>query len=421
MVLRKRIGTILISITILTSSCNSKSDIGGSDPSLDVTPIASSSLTESTESNLLAVSGTRNAISSNEKEDIGTIDDLLAENFAVLDNSDGFANIYKISVDIPFQRGRQWAEEHPGIFSELASIDANGWAFDYNLLFVKEWFFGKQFSCYSKEIPERGEIPDDVEVITYTPPFGIAQNTLDKLCITSIDSIPGWKQLPFDAVIGEISPKYQIMCLEYSRDDFPQDAKLTPSDTPYFPQEYENIRYVGLAEKYIDGIPVGGTLNYMAGPTGVYEYDSILEHALGTTLLTSLSSPYINQDVAIQMMRTGGFEINEIVKEKCRVCPLEECTEGISDALTYLPFSAGDIKIFAAELVYMPLSEFDVDKLNYSENAATYLIPVWNLYFTSGQGIPACCITIDAITGCSIYSKEYSIQDSRLEEHDNEM
>ena len=65
----------------------------------------------------------------------------------------------------------------------------------------------------------------------------------------------------------------------------------------------------------------------------------------------------------------------------------------------------------------MPISDYDVNAYDYAVDGHTYLIPVWQVYYKGdfmGMGIGTGCIVIDAVTGESIYSTEYSYQDKRI-------
>lgn len=134
--------------------------------------------------------------------------------------------------------------------------------------------------------------------------------------------------------------------------------------------------------------------------------------------------PYRNDNIVIILTRTGDFSIKSEVKADLTIKSVFECKEGIEDALNYLLnvlpyyYSIENVHFYAAELVYVPLSNFADTTLDFLEDGKTYLVPVWNPYFVAGQYCLRFSVTIDGITGQSLYSKEYSLNDPRLERLD---
>ena len=152
----------------------------------------------------------------------------------------------------------------------------------------------------------------------------------------------------------------------------------------------------------------------------VYEYGGVVGPTVGSSLIMGSSTYARNGNTVIAMYRAKEFSIKSIVEENLPVKPIPECIQGVKDALSYYPFDLDNVQFYAAELVYEPLSDFNIEARDFDENGHTYLVPVWHVYYIatemdmlSGTGF----VSINAITGEALYSSEYSYQDKRIFEN----
>ena len=352
---------------------------------------------------------------------------LFSENFAIIDNSDGTANVYEIKLDNPFHYTTEWDDMNLPYTTSLPYFEADNWMGDANLITVKDWFLGTSFNAFSLPTDNSSAPREDTELITYAPPVDTFPNTVKKMHVESIGSISQWEELPFCTYPERIDSGAWVACFDLDGDAFPRDARPAPDKPLFYPEEHDTLHMFCLADKYIDGIPVFGSLYPISYPTGVYDYEDILQTARPTSLIARNTIPYRNGNNVVVMVRTGEFSIQSTIRSNLPIKSVYDCIDGIEDAVNYLInippvyYTIDTIHIYAAELAYLPLCNFDVEALDFSEDAITYLVPVWNIYFEPGQYCPYCCLTIDAITGESLYSKEYSVNDRRLEIRDGEI
>lgn len=392
---------LLLSLSVSACQHNSDNREAGKSPSLYVTPIESSRKSGEHNGNI------QSDISS--KEQITLPDDLFDEAFVVVDNSGGYANIYEINVDLPYSFSREWAANHPTVQADIGIINTDNWKYEYNLIWTVNWFMGKSFNYSIEPAPEHGELPEDYHEETYSPPKGILEETIGSIHVISIGSLPNYQELINYSGTQPIDSKWEIACFDIANDEF-------PVETGYFPNDYQILHLVGLSECYLDGIPLVGTMGYLAKPYGVFDYDPLVRSTIGGSLITNHTQFSRNKNYIASVLRTKDFEVKNVVEKNIPIKPLTECTAGIRDAFAYYEDSLNvrHVQIFAAELVYMPLSEYDISNGDYLDQGKTYLIPVWNLYYRNGSHLGFCCLSIDAVTGNAIYSKEYSPEDPRI-------
>ena len=424
---KKSISVVLVFSLLFVTACHSSSSVENDEQSRpnDITPIVTSITSKESVDSQPDKTYSLPSVNPSRIEIPEDLEKLFADNFIILDNSNGKANIYEIDVTAPFHYTREWEEKNGETFRQMSWFEAENWIGDDNLIFVKEWFLGKSFQCY---LNPQDEVPqEDNPQITYRSPKDTFADTTKRMRSTTINSIPNWNELPFITVKEPVDSQIQVPFVSLDGTIFPREACLEPGKPTYFPKEYDELQLIGLVDKYIDGIPVRGTLNMFSIPTGVYDYGDILQTAETIGIMSQQTIPYRNENIVIILTRTGDFSIKSEVKADLPIKSVFECKEGIEDSLNYLLnvppyyYSIEDVHFYAAELVYLPLSNFDDKTLDFPEDGKTYLVPVWNLYFEAGQYCPYFCVTIDAITGQSLYSKEYSLNDPRLERPDPEM
>lgn len=424
---KKLVSMLMTGTLMFSTACHSSSSVASKGQTMpnDITPIVTRG--SSNESGEYTTAAPYSLPSNNPSriEIPENMEKLFADNFLILDNSNGRANVYEINVTAPFQYTREWEEKNGETLRQMTWFEAEDWTGEDNLIFVKEWFLGKSFSCYAKP---QDEVPQaDNPLIMYNSPEGTFANTIKSINGTTISSIPNGDELPFATITGIVDPQIQVPYFTLDGTVFPREACFEPGKPVYFPKDYDELQLIGLVDKYIDGIPVLGTLNMFSIPTGVFDYGDILQTAETIGIMTQTTIPYRNKNIVVIMTRTGDFSIKSVVKSDLPIKSVFECKEGIEDSLNYLlnvppySYSIEDVHFYAAELVYLPLSNFDVKTYDFPEDGKTYLVPVWNLYFEAGRYCPYFCVTIDAITGQSLYSKEYSLNDPRLERPDPEM
>lgn len=424
---KKSISVVLVFSLLFVTACHSSSSVENDEQSRpnDITPIVTSITSKESVDSQPDKTYSLPSVNPSRIEIPEDLEKLFADNFIILDNSNGKANIYEIDVTAPFHYTREWEEKNGETFRQLSWFEAENWMVDDNLIFVKEWYMGKSFQCY---LNPQNEVPQgDNPQIMYKAPEDTFANTTKRMKSTTISSIPNWNELPFVTVKESVDPQMLVPFVSLDGTIFPREACFEPGKPPYFPEEYDELQLIGLVDKYIDGIPVLGTLNMFSIPTGVYDYEGILHTAETIGIMSQQTIPYRNENIVIILTRTGDFSIKSEVKSDLPIKSVFECKEGIEDSLNYLLnnppyyYSIEDVHFYAAELVYLPLSNFDDISLDFPENGKTYLVPVWNLYFEAGPYCPYFCVTIDAISGQSLYSKEYSLNDPRLERPDPEM
>ena len=347
------------------------------------------------------------------------------DNFVVLDNSSGFVNVYEIEPQTPMHLTKQWSDEHLDAETNMTFFESQNWIYEYDRMWVLWYFMGKTISCYSEDPDQikREEAFD--KQITYKAEEGTFSDVVNGIYISKIDNIPGWMELPFSTSVGRMDPENQVLVFDLDRSAFPEEACFAPGYPAYFPQEYDTLHYISLTDKYIDNIPLYGSLYCIAEPWGVFDYEDILHTAKGSNLITTITGTYQNNDTVVQMVRTDGFTVKNVLKSDLPVKPLSKCVEGIKEAADYFNiapeyWTIDQMTFYCAELSYLPLTNFNEKYYDYTDER-TYLIPVWNLYFYVQEGAPGFCITVDATTGKSLYSKEYSLYDQRLEKPDPEM
>lgn len=387
---------IVICVCLFVTSCSRGSDIerGGYSSPLDVTPIVSSQKSDAEETSLNN--------HTNEPNDDTFPDTAFSDHFICLYNGNKTALVYEIEV------------ESSNTEKNTSCIETENWKYAYDLLWVIDWSFGKSFLCYSEPIEAKGEIHADT--IKYTPPADIATKTISSIRMIPLDSIPNREELPISFNGDDLSSQLQVVCIELDGDSFPREACFAPGETPYFPENYNTVHLVGLSERYIDGIPVFGTMGIIASyPTDcVYEYGDLIGPTIGSNLIGSLTIPSLNQDYCIRMQSFGEYRIVDTVDERS-IMSVTECYNGIKESAEYLGLSINQIQFYAAELAYLPLSNYDINSKDFSEDTRTFLIPVWNMYFLYGGSYQmGYCLTIDATTGKSLYSKEYNLKDERV-------
>ncbi len=348
-----------------------------------------------------------------------------ADSFVVLNNSNGIVNVYEIEPETPMHLTNQWIRDHMNVEINMTFFESRNWVHEYDRMWVLWYFMGKTISTYSEQ-PDRISEQDMFDnQITYKAPEGTFSNVVSGRSVSKIGCIPGWMELPFNTSIGHIDPNNQILVFNLEGSAFPEEACYAPGYPPYFPKEYDTLHFISLTDKYIDNIPIYGSLYCIAEPWGVYDYEDILHTARGSNLITTITGTYQDNDTVVQMVRTGGFTVKEILKTDLPVKPLSDCIEGIKESADYFNiapeyWTLDQMTFYCAELSYLPLTNYDLTTYDYTDER-TYLIPVWNLYFYVEDGAPGFCITVDATTGKSLYSKEYSLYDQRLEKPDPEM
>lgn len=429
---------LILCMSIVLSACSrsskeSKESVEGenlmtSDSQLaqDVTPIATKPAEQTSETFQGTIETNPTETTQNERI-VDISNRAFADNFTVIDNSGGTVNVYEIDVALPLHTTRQWQEEHGKDESQLSFFEADHWTYAYDILFVRDWYFGSAFNCFAEEVSENGSTKD-TPLIRYTPPEDTIRNTVAGMSVMTIGEIPDWESLPFDTSVGSIDPDQPILCFNFDGAVFPRNARYCPGKPAYFPEDCDVLHCVGIADKYIDNIPVCGDFNYMSCPRGVFEYGDLISHTKGSCLMHTQGIPYRNGDTILHFGRSGDFTIRSVVKEDIPLKPVTECLDAVAESLEYfnspLPYLSMDtVQIYAAELAYLPLSEYDLDTYDYSESAKTYLVPVWNFYLYSETYNCCCsfCISIDATTGKALYSKEYALDDPRMEMPDEEM
>lgn len=410
---KKTVVLLLVVLVMAQSGCSSNTESGESDSSLGVTPIA-------TKENVV-VSSLETGESSANYVSNAIPEGLFSDNFVILDNNIEAANIYEIDVTTPFHRTVEWAANNAEQMYAPTFVTDN-WIDDSNLCFVLQWFMGSGFTCYSQESAE-AESTGESSLIRYDPPSGTMKNMTETVHTIPINSIPDWEEIPITCMDGTIDPTAQVACIELDGNVFPREACYAPGEPPYFPDECDTLHCFGLSDHYINGIPLMGTLNILGVPSGIFEYHEMVGPTYGfcSNLFTKRGGARRNHDYVVFTLQSMDFSIKSTVQKDLPIKPVLECVDGICDALDYLPYySAGNVEIYIAELAYLPLSELDINTLDFPEDAKTYLVPVWNLYFRYGENAGFCCATIDAISGESLYSKEYGFNDPRLEQPDPE-
>lgn len=348
------------------------------------------------------------------------------DHFVVLDNSNGYVNVFEIKPEIPLHLTKEWFRDHPRADVDLAFIESTNWTYEYDRMWVLWWFMGKTINCSTMPKDYEPQHGEWVEQIPYTPPEDVFTNLIDRMHVSTIGSISCWMELPFRMSVGRVDPNNRILVFDLDRSEFPSEARSAPGEPAYFPEEYDTLHFISLTDKYIDNIPVYGSLYCIAEPWGVYDYEDILHTARGSNLITTITGTYQDDGTIVQMVRTGDFTVEKALKSNLPVKPLSECIEGIKEAAEYfdLPpyhWTLDQMTFYCAELTYLPLTNYDITTYDYTDER-TYLIPVWNLYlYVDGQAAPGFCLTVDATTGKCLYSKEYSLYDQDLEKPDPEM
>jgi len=373
---KKTVVLLLVVLVMAQSGCSSNTESGESDSSLGVTPIA-------TKENVV-VSSLETGESSANYVSNAIPEGLFSDNFVILDNNIEAANIYEIDVTTPFHRTVEWAANNAEQMYAPTFVTDN-WTDDPNVWYVLQWSMGSGFNCYAQKS-------------------------------TETDPSDGNSLIRYD-------PTAQVACIELDGNVFPREACFEPGEPPYFPEEFDTLHCFGLSDYYINGIPLIGTLNILGVPNGIFEYHEMVGPTYGScsSLFTKSGGARRNHDYVVFTLQSMDFSIKSTVQKDLPIKPVLECVSGICDALDYLPYySAGNVEIYIAELAYLPLSELDISALDFPEDAKTYLVPVWNLYFRYGENAGFCCATIDAISGESLYSKEYGFNDPRLEQPDPE-
>jgi hypothetical protein len=408
-----RVSVVLLNVSVLLTSCHNSSGFQETESSLPlgVTPIETKQSSESTDYSI--VEKKRKSVESEIKTDTDTF---YSDNFFVLDNSDGFAGVYEIDVTDPMSRSHQWASEHTeALFFD--EINTDHWTSEPHLRCSVRWFFGTLFVFSEVEATEHGTKANAPEDDIYSPPSGITVKTTNTIRAIPFGSIPYSDELPINSESEEKKANLMVACLDLSDSAFPME-------TGYLSSEYDIYHFVGLADCYLDRIPIGGTMNIIASPVGdyVYEYGDLVGPTVGGALITGETEYSRYEDTIIGMYRTRDFRVKNIVGKKQPIMSVLMCRDAIEEALLYDPFidSCNGLQIYAAELVYMPISEFDLQTRDFKKNGHTYLVPVWNVYYRSSDpatGMPGTsCVLIDAITGKALYSSDYPYQDKRLYE-----
>ena len=341
-------------------------------------------------------------------------EEMFVDDFLVLDNSNGFANVYEIEMELPFRRSRSWASEHPkaAIFNE---VNTANWESEYSLNWSMGWFFGSPFNYTTDDSSNRGQKTDSTHDTFYQPPADIVEKTTSTIHTIKASSLEHLDEFPSYQGRGKLQSDWSVVCLDLDCNSFPEE-------TGYLPKEYDTLHLIGIASDYIDGIPVGGTMDIIAPHIGdyVYEYDLIDGPTIGGALILGKPMYSRNKDVVVGIKNAKNFDVTRPVRSNLVVKPIDECLSGIQKASDYDTMKSGfykDTKYYAAELAYMPISDYDVNAYDYAVDGHTYLIPVWQVYYKGdfmGMGIGTGCIVIDAVTGESIYSTEYSYQDKRI-------
>jgi len=330
---------------------------------------------------------------------------LFDEDLVILDNSDGLASIYEIDVLLPYSISQKWAEDHPTVESDLCRTVTEHWKMNYDLLYAIQWFWGRSFTWNT--ITEENDRQKFDNLIQYSPPPNTIMETVKTAHIIPISDLPYWEELPISFTDGEISSTNNVICYDLRNEYFPQETSI-------FPDNVNTLHFVALSQYYVDNIPVNGTMETLGIPRGVFQKKDLVGPTIGSRLLSVISIPHIINDYFFCMTKTADFKILSTVEKDKRIKPVYDCEEGIVKGSEYLGYEVDNIHIFAAELAYMPLSDFNISAGDFYENAHTYLIPVWNFYFRSEDVSGFCCISVDAITGDSLYSDEYLFQDERI-------
>ena len=427
-----RIIALFLAASVLTS-CSSAGKTGNeSDSAANVTGIisdagASADPASASETPLTSNTSAYEPVDPIENPLKGTeLEQYCTDNFVVLDNSNGYVNVYEIEPEIPMHLTKEWNRDHPRVDVDMAFIEASNWSYEYDRIWVLWWFMGKRINESTKPADYESRPGEWVEQNTYTPPDDVFAGVIEGMYVSTIGSIPGWMELPFRTSVGRVNPDNHILVLDLDGNIFPREATSALDEPPLFPEEYDTLHFISLTDKYIDNVPVYGSLYCIAEPWGVYDYEDVLHTARGTNLITTITCTYQDKDTVVQMVRTGDFTVKNVLKQNLPVLPLSECVEGIKEAAEYFnnpPYNwtLDRMTFYCAELTYLPLTNYDITTYDYTDER-TYLIPVWNLYlYVDGQPAPGFCLIVDATTGKCLYSKEYSLYDERLEKPDPEM
>lgn len=401
--------TLILVISLFSTACHVSSKENGETTtySLGVTPISTGSVSYT--------SFVESVVVSSEKSTEKYSGDLFADDFFIIDNSRKNASIYEIEVATPMSWSEPWLRSHGSAFT-FEPVCTLHWSVDYYSNYAARWYLGSPFVYNSStDHQSQNHSPDDSSQAIYSPPAGTTVNTTKSIRAIPIGSIPNYEELPINVINGHINPESKVICLEL-------DTSAFPMETGYLSSTYDTYNLIGIAENYLDEIPVGGAMSVVALVSGdyVYEYDELVGPTRGGALIMQDSPLSRNENSLVSIYQTKEFCVKEVVYSNLPIKPVLECKDEILKAFDYSPLvcSSEGIQFYAAELAYMPLSDFDLKEKDYISSGHTYLIPVWNVFFRSSYddgGIPGTgCVTIGAISGKSLYSEEYPYQDSRV-------
>ena len=380
---RKQYISALLALTALLASCSQKStsNVERDEKREIVTQSDNESQNQTTEDSCsdMAASSETTPTESNTHSVVSISDHLL-----VIDTSDGMAGVYRIQTEGEPQ-GIQPTDDWPFIWDYVDS-DPNE---------PMNWCLGDDIDWIN--------ITEDVSTDTYEryfPPEGIQFQTFDSIEMLTNADLTELQSLP-----GMADGQHIALCrYKLDLESYPPKKKSVS-----FLQQ-DKIYYYQVVPMMEDNIPLYGSFYTNRMNLCVYEWDGVIEPTIGSSI--QIKEDYLkNGDKMVVYFSFPSYSITETIMEPQKLVTYQEALESIDEAVEYKlgERQARSGYVFAAELVYSSLSEFDQSTLSFVTEDEAVLFPVWRFYYYEQGGYEAgvAYVDINAITGKSMYSKEF--------------
>ena len=211
---------------------------------------------------------------------------------------------------------------------------------------------------------------------------------------------------------GGLGANYTSTCrCELDLKSIPEELRTTP-----FLKQDKVYCYV-VAPQMPDNIPMYGGLYIDRTCRSVYEWEGVIEPTIGAQVPVRRSF-LTKDDKLIICMSFPSITITDTIMEPQTLCTYQEALESVDEAVSYKlgTRQAKTAYVFAVELAYTMAGEFDVSSKSLVMNNEAIVYPVWRVYYYEQGGVSdgVACVDINAITGESVYSKEYPEGDERF-------
>lgn len=390
---RKQYISALLALSAIVTACNQKSETNAerNEKRAIVTQSDKVSQIPITEDSYADVSSvTTDSEARKNSQSVVTISDHLI----VIDSSNGTAGVYRIKAN-----GLAQCIQPNDDWSEFEDSDTVSGGF-YPVL---DWSHGQGVDWIN--------ITDDVSTDTYEiyfPPENIQFQTFDSIEPLSESDLVELQSLP-----NGIDDHHTAICrYELNLESYPEKKRST---APFLQQD--KVYYYRIVST-MDNIPLCDCLYTSSNRTlYVCEWEDVIGPAIASSILP-ISTILTKDDKLVHYSSLPSISVTETIVEPQKLVTYQEALESIDEAVSYQieEYGGKEAYVFAVALEYSTLSEYDQTTKQVVMNDEAIAVPVWRFYYYEhgGYGDGVTFADINAVTGESIYSKEFPYGDERF-------